>query len=249
MHKFRPYRQTSDMVIILFRVIIIYLIVLLYLRIMGKRQLGEMQPFELVITLLIADIATLPMTQTSMPILFGVVPLTALVIVHFFVSLLSRKSIIMRKVINGKPVLVVTPQGIQFEALKELNMSIDDLMEGIRSCNYFNIEDALYVIVETNGSFSVIPKIASANVTNENMKLQLPESTLPIILITAGKIINSNMKIAKIDEKFIDSILQKAGITDKKDILLLTLDTEGKVYIQTFSGESKNINIEFKGEW
>ena len=237
------------MVIIVFRVLIIYLVVLLYLRIMGKRQLGEMQPFELVITLLIADIATLPMTQTSMPILFGLVPLTALVIIHFFVSMLARKSITMRKVINGKPVLVVTPDGIQYEALKELNMSIDDLMEGIRSKEYYNIEDILYAIVETNGTINVIPKSSSADVTNENLGLDVEEATLPIIMITAGKIINSNLGVAKVDVKFLEDVLKKAGIEKIADVLILTLDSSGKVFVQTFSGESKNLEIEYKGEW
>ena len=237
------------MIIILFRVLIVYLIVLLYLRIMGKRQLGEMQPFELVITLLIADIATLPMTQTSMPILFSFVPLTALVILHFIVSLLARKSIVMRKVINGKPVLVVTPDGVQYDALKELNMSLDDLMEGIRSCDYFNIEDVLYAIVETNGTINVIPKIASAGVTNENLKLTLPESTLPMMLVSAGKIINNNMKTAKITPDFIENLLKKAEIDDIKKILLLTIDTEGKVYIQTVEKKKKNLQVDYKGEW
>lgn len=237
------------MVIILFRVFIVYLVVLLYLRIMGKRQLGEMQPFELVVTLLIADIASLPMTQTSMPILFSVIPLTALVIVHFIVSLISRKSIVMRRVINGKPVLVVTPEGVQYKALEELNMTFDDLMEGIRSCNYFNIEDVLYAIVETNGTINVIPKIESANVTNANMHLDLPQSTLPMMLVTAGKIITNNLKIAEKDVDFVMEILKKANIKSIKDVLLLTLDTCGKVYIQTFSGETKNLDVDFKGNW
>lgn len=237
------------MVIILFRVFIVYLVVLLYLRIMGKRQLGEMQPFELVVTLLIADMASLPMTQTSMPILFSVIPLTALVIVHFIVSLISRKSIVMRRVINGKPVLVVTPEGVQYKALEELNMTFDDLMEGIRSCNYFNIEDVLYAIVETNGTINVIPKIESANVTNANMHLDLPQSTLPMMLVTAGKIITNNLKIAEKDVDFVMEILKKANIKSIKDVLLLTLDTCGKVYIQTFSGETKNLDVDFKGNW
>lgn len=237
------------MVIILFRVFIVYLIVLFYLRIMGKRQLGEMQPFELVITFLIADIATLPMSQTSMPILYSLIPLTALVILHFVVSLLSRKSIVMRKVINGKPVLVVTPNGVQFDALKELNMSIDDLMEGIRSCDYFSIEDVLYAIVETNGSISVIPKKSSANVTNEDLKLELPETTLPLMLITAGKMVGGNLETAKIEPRFVLDILSKAGIENIDDVLLLTIDVNGEVYIQMFNGETKNLQVDFKGSW
>ncbi|MBQ7977013.1 MAG: DUF421 domain-containing protein [Clostridia bacterium] len=208
-----------------------------------------MQPFELVITFLIADIATLPMSQTSMPILYSLIPLTALVILHFVVSLLSRKSIVMRKVINGKPVLVVTPNGVQFDALKELNMSIDDLMEGIRSCDYFSIEDVLYAIVETNGSISVIPKKSSANVTNEDLKLELPETTLPLMLITAGKMVGGNLETAKIEPRFVLDILSKAGIENIDDVLLLTIDVNGEVYIQMFNGETKNLQVDFKGSW
>ena len=249
MHKFKPYQQNIDMVIILFRVLIVYLVVLIYLRIMGKRQLGEMQPFELVVTLLIADIASLPMTQTSMPILFSVIPLTALVIMHFIVCFLARKSIFMRKIINGKPVLVVTPNGIQFEALKELNMSLDDLMEGIRSCDYFSIEDVLYAIVETNGTITVIPKVSCDVVTNENLKLKPPENTLPMILVTGGKIVNSNLKKAQIDKDFILKALQQVQIETVKNVLIFTIDTEGACYIQTIDGTSKNLKLEYQGNW
>lgn len=249
MHNFKPYQQNIDMVIILFRVIIVYLVVLIYLRIMGKRQLGEMQPFELVVTLLIADIASLPMTQTSMPILFSVIPLTTLVILHFIVCSLARKSIFMRKIINGKPVLVVTPDGIQFQALKELNMSLDDLMEGIRSCDYFSIEDVLYAIVETNGTITVIPKVSSAAVTNENLKLNPPENTLPMILVSGGKIVNSNLKKAQIDEDFIMQALSQAKIESIKDVLIFTIDTSGACYIQTIDGTSKNLQLKYQGNW
>ena len=95
------------MLIIVLRVLIIYLVVLFYLRVMGKRQLGELQPFELVVTLLVADIVSLPMTQISMPLLFSLIPLTALVLVHYFVSLITRKSVKLRGIVNGKPVIVV----------------------------------------------------------------------------------------------------------------------------------------------
>ena len=236
------------MVIIFFRVLIVYIVVLIYLRVMGKRQLGELQPFELVITLLIADIASLPMTQVSMPILFSVVPLTTLVIVEIIVSLLSRKSIVMRKVLNGTPMIVVNPDGVQYEKLKQLNMSIDDLMEGLRGCGYFVVEDVLYAIVETNGKISAIPKKQQAPVVADDLKLQLPESTLPIILISSGKIINSNLMMIEKDNDFIKSLLNK-GKVEQKDVMLLTLDTEGKVYIQTFDNQSKNLNIDFKGDW
>ncbi len=236
------------MLIIFFRVLIVYLVVLVYLRIMGKRQLGEMQPFELVITLLIADIASLPMTQVSMPILFSIVPLTTLVIVEIVVSLLSRKSIILRKVLNGTPLIVINPNGIQFNALKQLNMSIDDLMEGLRGCGYFSVDDVLYAIVETNGSITAIPKKKQTPVVTEDLKLSLPETTLPIIIVSSGKIVNSNLSIVKKGKDFVDDILNQARLKQEQ-ILLLTLDTEGKVYIQTFDNQIKNLSVDFKGDW
>lgn len=216
---------------------------------MGKRQLGEMQPFELVITLLIADIVALPMTQMSMPILFGFVPLTMLVIIHFFVSLLARKSVSMRKLINGKPVIVVSPQGISYDALKELNMSMDDLMEGIRSSNFFSLDDVLYAIVETNGVITVLPKKTASPVTVEDMKLQLPENTLPVILISAGKVVDANLNVAKIDAQFIQQILEKASLKDVSEVLICAMDTEGEVFLETFDGKTQNLKMEFEGNW
>lgn len=237
------------MLVLLCRVLIIYLVVLIYLRIMGKRQLGEMQPFELVITLLIADIAALPMTQTSMPMAFSFIPLTSLVIIHFIVSVCARKSIFMRKVVNGKPIIVISPDGIQFDSLKQLNMSLDDLMEGIRGCNYFSVEDVLYAIIETNGKMSVIPKKSASNITVEDAGLNLPENTLPLILVSGGKLVSSNLKIAKMDKNRVTDILKSMEITSLKNVLLCTIDTNGECFVETVNGESKSTKIDYKGEW
>lgn len=236
------------MLIILFRVLIVYLFVLLYLRLMGKRQLGEMQPFELVITLIIADIATLPMTQTSMPLLFSLIPLTALVVLHFIVSLISRKSITLRRVINGKPVVVVSPKGIEFEALKELNMNFDDLMQGLRSCNFYKIEDVEYAIVETNGTISVIPKSECSPVVNADMNINLPPASLPLNIIAVGKVIKENITLAGIDNNFLQDVFKQANIKEKKEVLLMTLDANGKVFIAPKNGESTVLNTNFKGD-
>ncbi len=236
------------MVILLFRVFIVYFIVLIYLRIMGKRQLGEMQPFELVITLLMADIASLPMTQTSMPLLFSIVPLTALVIVHFFVCFFARKNTFVRRVVNGKPVLVITPQGIQMQALKELNMSLDDLMEGLRGCEYYNIDEVLYAIVETNGTINVLPKKADSQPTVSDMQYQLPENTLPMMLICAGKLKQQNIDVAKFDIDKIKNILKEYDLLIK-DVLVFTLDINGQIYIQTVDNKTISKKIDYKGEW
>src|SRR5690606_14932664 len=121
--------------------------VLILLRIMGKRQIGEMQPYELVITLIIADLATVPMSETALPILHGIIPLVTLCIIHYFLSFLTRKSLYIRKLINGKPVIVIGPNGIDYSALKMLNMNFSDLQESLRTAGYFNLEEVLYAIV------------------------------------------------------------------------------------------------------
>ena len=236
------------MLIIVLRVIVIYLILLLYLRIMGKRQLGELQPFELVVTLLIADIVSLPMTQISMPLMFSLIPLTTLVLVHFLVSLLTRKSIKLRGLVNGKPVVVISPSGIQFEALKSLNMNMDDLIEGLRSCNYFKIEDVQYAIVENNGTITVIPKSSASPVVNQDLNIKLPQSSLPLNIITAGKFNQENIKISGIDDNFIQKLLTQANISSKKDVLLMTLDANGKVFLQSYKSSGQVFETEYNGE-
>lgn len=235
------------MLILLFRVLIVYIIVLFYLRIMGKRQLGQMQPFELVITLIIADIATLPMTQTSMPVLYSIVPLTSIVLLHFLVSLIVRKSIVARRLINGKPIIVISPNGIEYQNLKQLNMNFDDLMQGLRICNYHKIEDVAYAIVETNGQISVIAKSDCTPLTNADANIHTPNSSLPLNIITAGKVINENIKLAGINVEFVKRIIKKANIYDIKNVLLLTLDANGKVVIFPYNKKPLQFNINYTG--
>ena len=235
------------MFIILFRVLIIYVIVLVYLRIMGKRQVGEMQPFELVITLMMADIATLPMTQTSMPLLFSLIPLTMLVLVHFVVSFLSRKSITMRKIINGRPVVVISPKGVELKALQELNMTFDDLMQGLRSLGVYKLEDVSYVLVETNGTLSVIQKTEVLPASNKDLKIKTQPASLPLILISCSKMIEKNIKIAEIDEKFLQNIYEKIKVKSYKDILILTLNAFGDVYVQPKNGIAQTLKTNYNG--
>lgn len=239
------------MLIIVCRVLIIYLVVLFYLRVMGKRQLGELQPFELVVTLLIADIISLPMTQISMPLLFSLVPLTTLVLVHYLVSLITRKSIKIRGIVNGKPVVVISPQGVQYNALKSLNMNMDDLIEGLRSCNYHQVQDVQYAIVENNGTMTVIPKVAVTPVTNKDMNIKLAESSLPLNIITAGKINRANIDVCGFDMAFVNDLISKANLKNVKEVLLLTIDMNGVVYIQGYNQKGQVLKTNYcgRGRW
>jgi len=233
---------------LILRAIIIYLIVLVVLRLMGKRQIGDMQPCELVITLVIADLACIPMSETTIPILYGITPLLTLVVLHFIMTLLSRKSLFLRKLINGKPVIVIDKSGINYKALKALNMTLNDLTEALRVANCFSFNDVAYAILETNGNLSVLPKISTQPVTNNNMKLNIPENTLQVMLINDGKISYENLNLLNIKEDFIKNILKKENVKTIKDVLVMCIDAYGEIYFQTKKNPPKIINSSFRSD-
>lgn len=233
---------------LIFRSIIIYILVLILLRLMGKRQLGEMQPFELVIMLIFADLATIPMAETALPLIHGIIPILTLAVLHYLLSFLSRKSIFLRKIINGKPQIVISPNGIEYSTLKQLDLNMNDLIEGIRGCGYFNLEEILYAIIQTNGTITVLPRGAYAPLTANDIKLEKEKASLPIIVFAEGKFIHENMNIAKIDEEFLNTKIENAGFKKLTEILLITLNTQGKMYIQPKNGPFVIIETEYKGE-
>ena len=220
------------MITLILRSIIVYCIVLFAVRIMGKRQIGDMQPFELVITLIIADLACIPMSDTTVPIVFGIIPLFTLVILHHFFTFLNRKSILFRKIVNGKPIIVIDKNGINYTALKKLNMTLNDLTEGLRIAQCFNISNVAYAIVETNGNISVLLKNSTQPVSNESMNIKSEKDSLNIILINDGKLLIENLKYLKLDNNFINKILKDEKIKNIKDVLIMTIDKNGNIYLQ-----------------
>lgn len=230
------------MLIVFVRVIIIYIAVLIFLRLMGKRQIGEMQPYEVVITLIIADLATLPMSDTNIPLLNGILPLAILVLIHYLITLLTRKSIKMRKFMSGQPVVIISPKGIEQNALKQLNMNLDDVMEMLRQKDYYSFDQVLYAIIETNGKISIIPTSENAPLTAQDLKITNPQPNLPNILISNGKIDKEKLKSLNLDNKKLNKILSDLNINKIKDVVVLTLDNSGKIYYQTKDSNFKITN-------
>ena len=141
---------------IIVRSILIYCIVLLVFRLMGKRQIGQMQPFELVLTLIIADLATIPMADISIPVLHGIIPLLTLVIMHFVLTIFTKISTVLSKILSGKPVILINPDGIDYKAMKKLNLTIDDIFASLREKGFFSVGQVQYAIVETKDRKSVV---------------------------------------------------------------------------------------------
>ena len=229
------------------RSLILYVVILFLLRVLGKRQIGEMQPFELVITLIIADLATIPMAETTLPLIQGIIPLITLVSVHYLICLLSRKSLLMRKFFSGKPVILVDPDGVNYENLQKVNMNFNDLTEGIHTAGYFNLDEILYVILQTNGTMTIVNRAPYSPVTADDLNIKKSPATLPMILVTKGKIIKENLLKAEIDENFILNEIKKVGINSIKEILILTLNNTGKIYVQPRGKKFSTIQSNYNG--
>ena len=234
------------MINMLIRSLIIYLIVFIAVRLMGKRQIGEMQPFELVITLIIADLACIPMAELAVPLSHGIIPIITLVVVHYFICLLSRKSTIVRHIFCGRPAIVVSPKGINYDELKRLNMNLDDLIESMRGCDIFNFDEIAYAIIETNGKMAILPKKESCPATCGDLGITNPASALPIAIIMDGKLQSENIKLTQSTNNFVSDCLTRAKIKNVKDVLLLTVDNNGKVFLQPRNGQYVTLHTKFQ---
>ena len=240
------------MSIMLIRSIIIYICVLIVIRLMGKRQIGEMQPFEFVITLIIADLACIPMAELSVPLAHGLIPILSLLILHFLICVFARKFMFARYLLTGKPAIIISPKGINYKELKSLNMTLDDLMELIRGCSVFNLSEIAYAILETNGNMCVIKKSEVEPVTREDMKIKVSQNTLPVNIIMDGKLMKENVQMAGLQTKQLNECLDQANIKSIEDVLILTIDNNGEVFIQEKGAEKCfcfQINFDGGDKW
>ena len=223
------------MALIFIRTTVIFITLLAVMRIMGKSQIGEMQPFEFVITLLIAELACIPMADSSIPLLYGIIAIIAIFILHQIVWLLDLWFKPLKTLICGKPSLVITREGIDGYQLRKNNLDVSDLVESMRAAGYFNLDDVYYGLFEANGVFSALAK-------------EEPTYTLPVILIDNGKADEKNMQIAGIDGQYLKDFIKKQG-TKLKDVLVMTVDSNGRTYFQQKGKPYKILQCEVHGKW
>lgn len=189
---------------------------------MGKRQIGEMQPFELAITLIIADLACIPMTDVSIPLVYGVVAIFSIFLLHQILTLCSEKSEKLNALISGSPCLVIDPQGLRYKDIKKLNVSISDLLENVRTAGYCGFEEIQYAIMETSGNLSVV--------ANEK---QQPNKSFSQILVSNGKYSEEHLQYYHIKKETVEGFIKKYGEKSVKDILVCTINEDGDVYLQS----------------
>ena len=218
------------MSIILFRSLILYILVIFAVRLMGKRQLGELQPSELVITILVSNIATLPLEDVNIPIVIGVTPILALVCIEVIMSWLIMKFPKLRKMVSGSPKIIIRNGKIDVNTLKELRLSVDDLMTGMRGSGIFDLNEVQYAIIETTGSFSVMKKQTDDTPTRSDLLENTECSDPPVLVASDGKFLDKALKSLGFEEKTAEKVLKRA---EKKldDLLLMTAEQSGKCYI------------------
>ena len=219
------------MLITFFRAILLYIIVLIVMRLMGKREIGQLQPFELVISIMIADLASIPMTDSGIPITNGIIPILGLLVMHLVISIINIKSIKVREIICGKPRILIYKGKIDEKALIKERFTINELQEKLRSKDIMNISDVEYAILETSGEVTVILKPEKKNVTIEDLKLKAKYEGKPYNLITDGIVMKDNLKKLGKNYKWLKNKINKFGYKPE-DILIATIDEKGEIFFQ-----------------
>lgn len=218
------------MISVIIRTIIIYVAVTLAIRLMGKRQIGDMQPSELVITLLISEIAAIPLQDKNQPVMNGIVAVFLLVVLEICVSALTLKSFAIRKLLSGKSVVIIKNGTIDRQAMRDVRMTVLDLIELLRGQNVFNIENVSFAILEANGNLSVLLKGKKQTATAEDLKIKNKSDALPLPVISDGQIVSESLDALSINRKDIIDILNKNS-QNIRDVFIMTLDRDGKYNI------------------
>jgi len=218
------------MIIVIFRALILYILIMFCIRLMGKRQLGELQPSELVITILISNIASLPIEDTSIPIILGAIPVIALVSFEIFISNISLKSKKVRYLMSGRPVIIISNGEIDQKQMKKLRFSIDDLMESLRQNKIFDIRDVEYAIVETTGKVSILEKFDAQSITPKMMDIKGFCPSPPTIVISDCEISCKALSTINITKGWIENTISENNLT-LNDIFMMIVDEEKNYHI------------------
>lgn len=222
------------MFVVSIRTAILYLLVVLTMRLMGKRQIGELQPYEFVITIMISDLASLPMQDSRLPLLQGIIPILTLLFLKTILTQIGLKFQSTRKFVDGEPSILIYKGRINYPTLKKQQLNIDELLEELRLANYFNLDEIQYAILENDGQMSILPMDYNSSKNAQNTEVELPK-----VLISDGKINKNSLTSIDKDEKWILNLLKNHNILSIKHVLIALYDTEGKFKFQLFDEYEK----------
>lgn len=227
------FKKEVDILLVVFlRTLILYIIVIIAMRIMGKRQIGQLQPFELAVAIMISELASVPMQNTGIPLINGIIPIMTMLAAQITISFVALKSTKARNVICGRPSILISAGKINEQVFRSELYTLTDFMEQLRSKNIYNIADVEYAILETNGQLSVIPKANKRCATPEDLSISAKYEGPAIDLIIDGELMENNLKLVDLDKNLLEIELNKIGIKKIKDVFFASIDSDKQLFCQ-----------------
>lgn len=214
----------------LMRTMILYILIIAGVRLMGKRQVGELEPSELVLSLIIADLASVPMQDYGIPLLTGIVPILTLMSLTMILSVLTMKSVRFRAVLCGRPSIIVQNGALDQKEMAKTRLTLDELLEELRCKGYTDLSQIKYAILETNGQLSVLPFANQKPPTARDLKVSVEEGGLPRVVVSDGRLLEGNLKLLGHDRPWLDRQLTQRGCRDVSQVFLLLVDETDAVY-------------------
>ena len=215
------------MAIVFVRTLIVFFVIIVSMRIMGKRQLGELEPSELVVAVLISDLAAHPLQDIGIPLLNGLIPALTLLSMELLISGLIVRSSFMQKLICGKPSILIENGKIVQTEMKKNRFTLEELYEELRSKSILDISTVQYAILETDGTLNIIPFPANSPVTAKQMGMRTPPSQFPVIIVNDGKLMKENMQLVGLDRNRLQECLEKYGVSQVSDVYMLSVNMQG----------------------
>ena len=224
------------MAIAIIRTIILYLAIVISMRIMGKRQIGELAPAEFVVAVVISDLAAHPLQDLGTPLLYGLIPVTVLVVCEILISGMGIKSIKFRTLVSGKPSMVIENGRINERELKRCRYTVDELSEQLRKKDIVDFGVVKYAVLETDGTLSTVLYPAEAPLTPKHMNIQPDDVSIPSIVICDGRVLDGNLQKLGFNRAWLEKQLGSRKLKNVGDVFLMTADTSGKVYLAAREG-------------
>lgn len=215
----------------LIRTLILYILIIAGVRLMGKRQVGELEPSELVLSLIIADLASVPMQDMGIPLHTGIIPILALLSLTMILSVLTMKSVRFRALLCGRPSIIIRDGKLDQLEMRRNRLTVDELLEELRNQGYTDLMGVKYAVLETNGQLSILPRAEEKPATAAQLRLQARETGLPLVVISDGKLLEHNLRRLGRDLSWLDKQLHKHNCPDLKSVFLMTVDELGGVYL------------------
>ncbi len=213
------------------RTLLLYLAVVFAVRLMGKRQIGELDPSELVVTILVSDLAAVPMQDLGIPMLSGLVPIATLVMVEILMSFASLKSRAFRRLLNGQPAIIIRRGQVDQDKLRQLRLTTDEIVEALRKQNVTSVGDVKYGVIEPDGTLTVVLRQPQQPVTAEMLSLTPKDTGLPLVVVSDGRLVPRSLALLKISPEDVENRLKNQSLA-VADVFLMTLDDCGNVFIQ-----------------